>query len=622
MVILQPMRKHQFNRDFSFLFLLILFISASHLQAQNRTRTVQRGKPAPKISNTIQQKFSVYFDVNQSKIKPEDYLVLDSVVSVLQNPVNIRRIQINGYADTTGGAEANLALSERRTDTVANYIIGKGLSQYKSKVSTASLGEKITGKEADLNEMRRVDIVLVLARPDRDTLIRTGCVTALIRANTFDGFNNDEVTFALEYTGTGEDATKSKITFKDEDGNNMLSNGVVKLVATYRGKPLKAIQPVLITLPMINGESGYEVYKGIEDKSKNISWKSTGVPVASGGEFRPGTDECFPQSFETKDLNTTLSVQKKWPSCYCASDPFGGVQVPDKSNPLAKPGKDGSIVLLNSGCFKKMDASTAWFQLEDGLYPDEFLNFCNGFLLPGVGDIPAIPKYDRELVKFIDFNVSSKNDSADMIMVKKNKVLIMIPKSKFPAHEGKQYAILFAETKKDDYFSWTNKIVLNNACLGLSNCDYWVFEVPFTGFYALLEVTPLARGSKKDRMKEEEDDDEQEEVTGKKVKVKTKKFNNVLLVYGLKDENRTQSAVFIKNKGKNSINEPAISKKKKKEYASHVFMAYVVQNGKRYAWIGTGKQMKKNIFTGNWKTPKLTYVPDEEWEAFVRKACE
>lgn len=615
------MPKQNFKTIFTIFIIGFLLLDIPHLNAQRRIQPIRKGKTELKPSNTIQQKFSVYFDVNQSKIKPEDYLVLDSVVSILQNPVNIRRIQINGYADTTGGAEANLALSESRTDTVANYIIGRGLSQYKNKVSTASLGEKITGKEADLNEMRRVDIVLVLARPDRDTLIRAGCATALIRANTFEGFNNDEIEFRLEYTGTGEDAGKANLTFTDEDGNNMLSNGVVKLTATYRSKPLKAVQPVLITLPRINPEAGYEVYKGTQDKSKNISWKPTGDAVTAKGEFRPGTEDCFPQTFETKELNTTLSVQKKWPTCYCASDPFGGVQVPDKSNPLAKFGTDGSIVLLNSGCFKKMDAASAWFNLEDGLYPDEFLNFCNGFLLPGVGDIPAIPKYEHELVKFIDFNVSSKNDTADMIMVKKSKVLIMIPKSKFPAHEGKHYAILYAETKKDNFFNWTKKIALNDACKGLSNCDYWVFEVPFTGFYALLEVTPQARTSK-NKKDSNEDDDQELEQTGKPVQVKTRKFNNVLLVYGLKEENQTQSAVFVKNKGKNSINKPAIPKKKKKEYASHVFMAYVVQNGKRYAWIGTGSQMKKNIFTGNWKTPKLVYVPDEDWESFVKKACE
>ena len=49
-----------------------------------------------KDKNAIQQKFSVYFDVNQSKIKTNDYLVLDSVVKVLSKGVNLRRIQING----------------------------------------------------------------------------------------------------------------------------------------------------------------------------------------------------------------------------------------------------------------------------------------------------------------------------------------------------------------------------------------------------------------------------------------------------------------------------------------------------------------------------------------------
>ena len=99
-------------------------------------------------------KFSVYFDVNQSKIKTKDYLVLDSVVNILKSKTNIKRIQINGYADTTGGAEANLELSNSRTDTVAGYILSKNLMVYKSRVATASLGEKVSVKETDLEQMR------------------------------------------------------------------------------------------------------------------------------------------------------------------------------------------------------------------------------------------------------------------------------------------------------------------------------------------------------------------------------------------------------------------------------------------------------------------------------------
>jgi hypothetical protein len=267
-----------------------------------------------------------------------------------------------------------------------------------------------------------------------------------------------------------------------------------------------------------------------------------------------------------------------------------------------------------------MDASSTYMQVVDGLYPNEFLNFCNSFLLPGVGNVPQIPKFDREIVKFIDFNVSQKNDTADMIMVKKTKVLIMIPKSKFPAHDGKQYAILPAETKKDNFFDWTTKIVLNDACQGLANCDYWIFEAPFSGFYSLLELSPLEKGSSKSKSTESDNG----EIAGSNncVKIKSKKFNNVLVIYGVKEEDKTTTASFIKNKGKHSFNQSFISKKEKKACADHVFMAYVVVNGKRYAWIGKGSELKTNFFTGNWKTPKLVYVPDEQWEEFVKKACE
>jgi hypothetical protein len=611
------MKKESFLRISICLVLILSSVTAFSQKRQSRVN-----KKPEQAQNQIQQKYSVYFDVNQAKIKSSDYLVLDSVVKLLKTDVNLRRIQINGYADTTGGAEANLELSERRTDTVANYILGNDLMAFKSKVATASLGEKVSGKEADLNEMRRVDIVLFLSKPDRDTMLQIGCVSAYIKANTFENFNNEEVKFELEYIGSAEEATNAKIEFVDEDGSKMLSNGVVRLKATYRGKDIPAVQNVVIKCPKINSETGYSIYKGTEDRQKNITWKITDTKVSEGGKSQSLEGEnCDQFAVETSDLNTYLNIEKKWPDCYCSGDPFGGVQNPEKSNDFAKFGKDKSIVVLNNSCFKKVDASTTYFKLYDDLYPDTYLNFCNGYLLPGVGKIPDLKRYDSELIKFIDFDVSQKNDSADMLMVKRSKILILIPKSKFPEHAGKSYAILPAETNKDNYLEWSTKPVFNEACIGLVNCEYWVFEAPFTGFYSLLELTPSERKSKR-KSKNAEDEDESDEVQEKLVRVKTKKFNDVLLVYGLKEEDKTQTAQFLKNKGKHSFNQPDIIKKEKKDYYEHIFMAYVLKGGKRYAWIGKGSELKKNFFNGHWKTAKLQYIPDEDWEDFVKKACE
>jgi hypothetical protein len=579
------------------------------------------GKAAAQPAAPIVQKYSIYFDIGKDKIKPEGYNALDSLVSLLQTNPNVRRIQVNGYADTTGGAEANLELSNRRSDTVSNYITGKGLMKFKVKFASAFFGEMATGKEADLSEMRRVDVVLYMARPDRDTIIKSGCASVKIKANTFENYNNDELVFSIIYVDNADDMKKYNLSNLDNEGNKLLSAGMFKVTATFKGKPIKGILPVEVELPMANQATDYNLYTGVEEKSKPVTWKLTDKTISNNrNTFSAGDKPCFTSSISNVNLNIWHNADKKFSCGYCNADPFGGLETPDKSNKLARFGDDKSIVILNESCFKKMDASSTYMQVQDGLYPTEFLNFCNSFLLPGVGNVPQIPKFDREIVKFIDFNVSQKNDTADMIMVKKTKVLIMIPKSKFPAHDGKQYAILPAETKKDNFFDWTTKIVLNDACQGLANCDYWIFEAPFSGFYTLLELTPLEKGSSKSVSSETDNGD----VAGANncVKIKSKKFNNVMVIYGAKEEDKTTTASFIKNKGKHSFNQSFISKKEKKAYADHVFMAYVVVNGKRYAWIGKGSELKTNFFTGNWKTPKLVYVPDEQWEEFVKKACE
>jgi hypothetical protein len=601
--------------------LSLLICLSTQVVFSQTTNKKNDGKAAPQPAAPITAKYSLYFDVGKDKIKPEGYKTLDSLVALLQTNPNVRRIQVNGYADTTGGAEANMELSNRRTDTVSNYITGKGLMKFKVKFASAFFGEMATGKETDLSEMRRVDVVLYMARPDRDTIIKSGCASVKIKANTFENYNNDELVFSIIYVDNAEDMKKYNLSNLDNEGNKLLSGGMFKVTATFKGKPIKGILPVDIELPMANHATDYNLYTGVEEKNKPVTWKLTDKKISDNrNTFTSGDKPCYTSSVSNINLNIWHNADKKFSCGYCNADPFGGLETPDKTDPYANFGKDKSIVILNDGCFKKLDATKTYFKVEDDLYPETFLNFCNAFLLPGVDNIPEIPKYERELVKFIDFNVTTaKNDTADMIMVKKTKVLIMVPKSKFPAHDGKQYAILPADTKKDNFEDWTTKIVLNDACQGLANCDYWVFEAPFTGFYALLEVTPTdKKGSKGNDMA----DGDGGAAPAKNVTVKSKKFNNVLLVYGAKESNTARSAKFVKNKGKNSINEPDITKKEKKQHANDVFMAYVVKGGKRYAWIGKGSQLKTNIFTGNWKTPKLQYVPDEEWENFVKKACE
>ncbi len=561
----------------------------------------------------LSKKFTVYFDVNQSKIKPNDYLVLDSVVNLLKVQTNIRRIQLNGYADTTGNAVANLELSTNRTDTVAGYIMSKNLSMYKKKFNAASLGEKVTG--ADLDEMRRVDIVIYFAKPDRDTLIKSGCISALISANTFEGYNNDELVFKIENIATEADIKKYNILMKDDKGSTLLSNGIVRLTATYKGKPVKNTKPVLIKLPVMNQYSDYKLYESMVAKDKTITWKPTDNKVSLIGNSVNFNDEpCALQAFQTSKINEFINCATKNPACNCSNSSFGGLETPTKSNEFAKYGSSNGIVLMNAGSFKKIEISQVKSRFYDNISTNEMLSLCNNFLYPGISNIPSIQKYDREIIRFADIDVCQHNDSAELIMNKKETVLIFIPKSQLPAHKGKKYAILSAETKNDNFLNWPNKVSFPDSCLGLINCDFIVFDAPFSGLYSILELTPIDKKGFSNA-----DDAGEETSKAKKISIKVKKINDATLVYGNKEEGVAVYSKFIKNKGKSTI--LATDFEKKSDTKNQIFLAHKLIGGKHYAWIGYGTQLKKNFITGKLKTPKLVYVPDEDWENFIKKYC-
>ena len=84
--------------------LSLLICLSTQLSFSQTTNKKNDGKAAPQAAAPITQKYSLYFDVGKDKIKPEGYRSLDSLVALLQTNPNVRRIQVNGYADTTGGA--------------------------------------------------------------------------------------------------------------------------------------------------------------------------------------------------------------------------------------------------------------------------------------------------------------------------------------------------------------------------------------------------------------------------------------------------------------------------------------------------------------------------------------
>lgn len=81
-----------------------------------------------KIDNCqIQLTDKVYFKFNKWDIDPRSFKILDEVVATLNAAPDIK-IWIEGHTDSKGSDRYNKTLSQKRVDSVRDYLVGKGVS--------------------------------------------------------------------------------------------------------------------------------------------------------------------------------------------------------------------------------------------------------------------------------------------------------------------------------------------------------------------------------------------------------------------------------------------------------------------------------------------------------------
>ena len=78
----------------------------------------------------IRHLHTVFFAFNSYKLSPDTKVQLDVLVDALQNCHDLE-IEIRGYTDVTGTAEANLNMSQNRVQSVVKYLVGKGIDSKK-----------------------------------------------------------------------------------------------------------------------------------------------------------------------------------------------------------------------------------------------------------------------------------------------------------------------------------------------------------------------------------------------------------------------------------------------------------------------------------------------------------
>ena len=94
---------------------------------------------------------NVFFDTDSDVLNPTSYLELDRWCKVMTDRPNMR-IQIEGHTDNQGEAAYNQQLSERRANSVAQYLIQKGIAP--TRITRKGFGESLPAQSNDTEEGR------------------------------------------------------------------------------------------------------------------------------------------------------------------------------------------------------------------------------------------------------------------------------------------------------------------------------------------------------------------------------------------------------------------------------------------------------------------------------------
>jgi outer membrane protein OmpA-like peptidoglycan-associated protein len=115
------------------------------------TVTVQVIAPAAKKQITFED---VHFDFDRYSLRPEATRILDEAIKAMADDPNLR-LTIEGYTCNIGTNEYNLALGDRRSASVRDYLASRGVNA--SRLQTVSYGEERPKHDNGREETRRLN---------------------------------------------------------------------------------------------------------------------------------------------------------------------------------------------------------------------------------------------------------------------------------------------------------------------------------------------------------------------------------------------------------------------------------------------------------------------------------
>lgn len=105
----------------------------------------------------------VSFDFDSATLKPEAQQALKNVVTQIKQKYPGSSIESRGHTDSVGSDDYNMALSNRRAESVKRYLVSQGLEE--NRIKTVGFGETVPIQSNDTEEgraiNRRAEVVVV-----------------------------------------------------------------------------------------------------------------------------------------------------------------------------------------------------------------------------------------------------------------------------------------------------------------------------------------------------------------------------------------------------------------------------------------------------------------------------
>ncbi|MEO0438001.1 MAG: peptidoglycan-associated lipoprotein Pal [Pseudomonadota bacterium] len=131
----------------------------AQLEAEERARAEATAAELRQLESAARSVGTVfYFDFDSSTLTTDAQAALDAHIALLKT--NNSNVRLEGHTDERGTRDYNLALGERRANSVRDYMVVNGIASY--RIETVSFGEEqpeaYGSGESNWSRNRRVEL--------------------------------------------------------------------------------------------------------------------------------------------------------------------------------------------------------------------------------------------------------------------------------------------------------------------------------------------------------------------------------------------------------------------------------------------------------------------------------